>query len=107
MRVWMRSRRGSSGSLEVQGQGAEFATDAILGENEDKHVSKTQNTEREMNGILDRLTEWAGSRDQAMAWRRTQPIPGFGDRTAEELVEEGRAAAARTYIERIPIGGCC
>jgi hypothetical protein len=42
----------------------------------------------------------------AFAWYRSQPLPPFGDQTAEDLVKEGRAEAVKTYLNRIALGGC-
>jgi uncharacterized protein (DUF2384 family) len=66
---------------------------------------KTQTRLREMLEIIGRVTEWAGGKDQAMAWYRSQPIAGFGDRTAESLVKEGKASAVRDYLDHIALGG--
>jgi hypothetical protein len=47
----------------------------------------------------------AGSPQQAFAWYRSQPLPSFGDQTAEALVREGRAEAVKRYLDRITVGG--
>jgi hypothetical protein len=65
----------------------------------------TQARLREMVDILNRVRPWAGSPQQAFAWYRSQPLPSFGDQTAEALVREGRAEAVRRYLDRITIGG--
>ena len=39
-----------------------------------------------------------------MAWYRAQPIAAFGDRTAESLVKEGKAAAVRDYLDYMAQG---
>jgi hypothetical protein len=61
-------------------------------------------SEAEVDIIL-RVVDWAGSLEQAWAWYRTQPLPGFGDLTADELVKQGRADAVRTYLDCIGTGG--
>ncbi len=66
---------------------------------------KTQNRLREQIEILNRILPWTGSLAAAFAWYRSQPIPSFADKTAEELVKEGRAAAVRNYLARINEGG--
>ncbi|WP_246248877.1 MbcA/ParS/Xre antitoxin family protein [Chelativorans alearense] len=66
---------------------------------------RTQARMREMLEIISRITEWAGSKEQAMAWYRAQPIPAFGGRTAEALVKEGKAGAVRDYLDHIALGG--
>ena len=60
---------------------------------------------REMVEILNRVRPWAGTPQQAFAWYRSQPLPGFGDQTAEALVREGRADAVRRHLDRIAVGG--
>ncbi|MGN6769110.1 MAG: antitoxin Xre/MbcA/ParS toxin-binding domain-containing protein [Rhizobiaceae bacterium] len=67
--------------------------------------AKTQARLREMLEIISRVTEWAGGKEQAMAWYRAQPLPAFGDRTAEALVKEGKAAAIREYLDHMAVGG--
>ncbi len=47
----------------------------------------------------------AGSPQQAFASYRSQPLPSFGDQTAEALVKEGRAEAVKHYLDRIAVGG--
>ncbi len=60
---------------------------------------------RDMVEILNRVEPWAGSPMQAFAWYRCQPIPSFGDQTAEALVKEGRAEAVKSYLDGIAVGG--
>jgi len=66
---------------------------------------KTQMRVKEMLEIISRVTDWAGGKEQAMAWYRAQPIPAFGDRTAEALVKEGKAGAVRDYLDHLAVGG--
>jgi uncharacterized protein (DUF2384 family) len=66
---------------------------------------KTQGRLREMLEIISRVTEWAGGKEQAMAWYRAQPLSAFGGRTAESLVKEGKAAAVRDYLDHMALGG--
>ena len=66
---------------------------------------KTQTRMREMLEIINRVCEWAGGRQQAMAWYRAEPIPAFGGRTAESLVKSGHAGAVRAYLDHIALGG--
>jgi hypothetical protein len=65
----------------------------------------TQARLREMVEIIARVLPWAGSVPQAFAWYRAQPLPSFGDLTAEDLVKEGRAEAVRRHLARIAAGG--
>jgi hypothetical protein len=58
-----------------------------------------------MAEIIERVSGWAGGERQAFAWYRSQPIPAFGDRTAESLVKEGKAAAVRDYLDHLALGG--
>lgn len=66
---------------------------------------KTQARIREMLEIVARVSDWAGGKDQAMAWYRAQPIPAFGGRTAESLVKSGEASALRDYLDHVAMGG--
>jgi hypothetical protein len=66
---------------------------------------KTQRRLRDMLEIVGRISDWAGGRNQAMAWYRSQPIPAFGDQTAEALVKAGKADAVRDYLDGLALGG--
>jgi hypothetical protein len=72
---------------------------------ERSRAAKTQGRLREMLEIISRVTDWAGGKEQAMAWYRAQPLPAFGGRTAESLVKEGKAAALRDYLDHMALGG--
>lgn len=67
--------------------------------------AKAQGRLREMLEIISRIMDWAGGKDQAMAWYRAQPLPAFGGRTAEALVKDGKAAAVRDYLDHMALGG--
>lgn len=69
------------------------------------NAPSTQRRLRDMVEIITRVLPWAGSVPQAFAWYRAQPIPSFGDQTAEDLVKEGRAEAVKAYLARIAVGG--
>jgi hypothetical protein len=66
---------------------------------------QTQARLRDTVEIINRVTDWAGSTGRAFAWFRSQPLPSFGDKTAEDLVKEGRAEAVKAYLARIADGG--
>ena len=66
---------------------------------------KTQARVKDVLEILTRVTDWAGGKYQAMALYRATPLAGFGGRTAEALVKEGKAAAVREHIDYIALGG--
>ncbi|EGV18414.1 antitoxin Xre/MbcA/ParS toxin-binding domain-containing protein [Thiocapsa marina] len=66
---------------------------------------QTQARLRDTVEIINRVTDWAGSAGRAFAWFRSQPLPSFGDKTAEDLVKEGRAEAVKAYLSRIADGG--
>lgn len=68
-------------------------------------ITDNKHTRNEMFEILSRVREWAGGEAQAMAWYHSQPIPSLGGCTPETLVQSGRAAAVRDYLDRIEIGG--
>jgi len=65
----------------------------------------TQTRMREVAEIINRVRSWAGSDAQAFAWYRSQPLPSFGDLTAEDLVKAGRAEDVRAFLSRITVGG--
>ena len=66
---------------------------------------QTQARMRDTVEIINRVTPWTGSVGRAFAWFRSQPLPSFGDKTAEELVKEGRVQALKDYLARIAEGG--
>lgn len=70
-----------------------------------KRTTAKEAHRREMEEIVGRATEWAGGRRQALAWYRAEPIAAFGGQTAESLVNEGRAAAVRGYLDHVAVGG--
>ena len=65
----------------------------------------TQARLRDTVEIINHVAEWSGGAGRAFAWFRSQPLPSFGDKTAEDLVKEGRAAAVKAYLSRIADGG--
>jgi transcriptional regulator with XRE-family HTH domain len=65
----------------------------------------TQSRLRELTETINRILPWCGSVPQAFAWYRSQPIPAFGDQTAEELVRAGRCEHLKSYLAGIAVGG--
>ena len=65
----------------------------------------TQSRLRDTTEIINRVTDWSGSVGRAFAWFRSQPLASFGDKTAEDLVKEGRAQDVKDYLSRIAAGG--
>lgn len=61
--------------------------------------ARTQTRLREMVEIVNRVSPRFGSDLLAFAWYRSQPLPGFGGRTAMALVREGRAGWVMGYID--------
>lgn len=55
--------------------------------------------------ILKRVQRWAGSEAAALAWYRSERIPSLGDRTPEELVNQGRGDEVRAYLAHLADGG--
>jgi hypothetical protein len=68
-------------------------------------LSAGTRVEDESREVLARVRAWAGGEAAALLWYRSQPIPAFGDRTAEALVKSGQAAALRDYLDAIALGG--
>jgi len=69
------------------------------------HAPATQARLREVTEIINRILPWCGSVPQAFAWYRSQPIPAFGDQTAEDLVRTGRSEHLKSYLAGIAVGG--
>lgn len=67
--------------------------------------AKAQARLREMLEVLERIEDWAGGETQALSWYRSQPIPALNGRTAEALVQSGEAAAVRSYLDHLALGG--
>lgn len=65
----------------------------------------TQKRLRDVIEIINRVLPWAGTVQQAFAWYRSQPLPSFGDVTAEDMVKAGRAEDVKVYLSRIAAGG--
>ena len=65
----------------------------------------TQARLRDVAEIIARVLAWAGSVPQAFAWYRAQPLPSFGDQTAEDLVKAGQAETLKAHLARIAVGG--
>ena len=65
----------------------------------------TQARLRDVIEIMNRILPWTGSMAAAFAWYRSQPLPSFGDVTAEQLIKQGRAEAVKRYLDRITLGG--
>ena len=70
-----------------------------------RRSNMTQKRLRDLIEIINHALPWAGSVQQAFAWYRSQPLPSFGDLTAEDLVKEGRAEDVKAYLNRIGAGG--
>jgi transcriptional regulator with XRE-family HTH domain len=65
----------------------------------------TRSRLREVAEIINRILPWFGSVPRAFAWYRSQPIPAFGDQTAEDLVRAGRSEHLNRYLSGIAVGG--
>ncbi|MBS7542522.1 antitoxin Xre/MbcA/ParS toxin-binding domain-containing protein [Ancylobacter oerskovii] len=59
----------------------------------------------EGDDIVALVKQFAGGHDEAVRWYRSNPIPSFGYRTPEALVNEGKASAVRKFVDRILLGG--
>ena len=55
--------------------------------------------------ILDRVKDLAGGEAAALIWYRSQPIPALDGHTAAALVQAGRAASVRAYLNHLALGG--
>lgn len=66
--------------------------------------ARTQKRLREMIEVLNRVEPRFGSALIAYAWYRSEPLPGFGGRTAMQLVQDGEADAVMDYIDAVDAG---
>jgi len=72
----------------------------------DRFQSKNaQQRLRDVVLIINRALPWCGTPMQAYAWYRSEPLPSFGDLTAEDLVKRGMSSAVLEYLARIAEGG--
>jgi len=91
-------------SMNQLAQTAGLASTTLVKRDRSK-APRAQARLREMLEILDRIDEWAGGETQALSWYRSQPIPALNGRTAEALVQSGQAAAVRSYLDHLALGG--
>ena len=54
--------------------------------------------------ILSMASEMAGDDNRAVIWFKHQPIPGWGGKTAFDLVGEGKSGEVLTYLEAVRSG---
>lgn len=54
--------------------------------------------------ILSMAGEMAGGDERAALWFKHQPIPGWGGKTAYDLVREGKAEKVLAYLEAVRSG---
>lgn len=66
---------------------------------------KTQTRLREMLEILNRVERQTGSELAAYAWFRSEPLPGFGGMTPDQMVRDGHADWVHAYLDRVMAGG--
>ncbi len=63
------------------------------------------NEYEEAVAIINRIKFWTSDQTDAIKWYQTTPIPAFENRTAEQLVKEGKANAVHDFIDSIVNGG--
>lgn len=66
---------------------------------------KTQMRLRQMLEILHRVDVELGSPLVAYAWFRSEPLPGFANRTPCQLVRDGKAHMVHAYLDQVLEGG--
>ncbi|MET3857036.1 antitoxin Xre/MbcA/ParS toxin-binding domain-containing protein [Rhizobium sp. OAE497] len=54
--------------------------------------------------ILSMASEMAGDDNRAVIWFKHQPIPGWGGKTAFDLVAEGKSGKVLAYLEAVRSG---
>lgn len=65
---------------------------------------KTQRRLRELVEVLNKVEPRFGSKLMAYAWYRSEPLPGFDNRTAMQIVQEGKAQRVLEYIDAVDAG---
>ena len=65
---------------------------------------KTQRRLRELVEVLNKVQPRFGSELAAYAWYRSEPLSGFGGRTAMQLVQDGRAKQLLEYVDAVDAG---
>ena len=65
---------------------------------------KTQRRLREMVEIVNKVEPRLGSALIAYAWYRSEPLSGFSNQTAMQLVRNGRADEVLDYIDAVDAG---
>ena len=63
--------------------------------------TKVQMRLGELSKILAYATELAGDSNRAVIWFRYQPLRGFDNKTAEDLVRAGHAGAVMKHLETL------
>ena len=70
-----------------------------------KRLGVTQSAMANLVGnILAMATEMTGDEEEAVAWFKHQPIPGWAGKTAYDLVGEGEAPRVQEYLEAVRAG---
>ncbi|WP_196160995.1 XRE family transcriptional regulator [Reinekea sp. G2M2-21] len=60
---------------------------------------------REVLEIINQVEPWTGNSQAAWAWYRSEPLPAFGNVTAESLVRSGHTKALKAFLNGIAVGG--
>ena len=101
--------RRSDGSVDLESLArtlgvtvAELAASIGLSTQERREVQHRLNV---LVDLLERVMPWSGDFQTAYDWYCSRPIAGFGGKTAQDLVQEGRASAVEAYLDRIAAGG--
>ena len=71
---------------------------------EDAEISVAPEVLRESIRVLAAATDLVGNASKAAFWFRNQPLSDFSDKTAEDLVCEGRAEDVLRYIDMLSAG---
>jgi hypothetical protein len=65
---------------------------------------KTQRRLREMIEVINKVEPRFGSALMAYAWYRSEPLSGFSNQTAMQLVRDGRADDVLDYVDAVDAG---
>lgn len=64
----------------------------------------TENGSRDALRVIDAATALSGESDAASSWFRTELLPAFACKTAEQLVSERRAEDVLAYLASLEVG---
>ncbi|WP_196159497.1 hypothetical protein [Reinekea sp. G2M2-21] len=75
---------------------------------EDPVIQRSNTNQQRLHtaiAIINQVRPWTKDQFEAYAWYRSEPIPAFGNQTAEAVVKSGKIQALKLYLATISLGG--